>query len=203
MEESIFNDVAEPDVFSSSGVPQRETLSPSAQRSANVKLAAVPVAHSVSTVHIHGIATVVARWSAAVLLAAGLAPHNDAQKPTGGATWIGSGSEAAVAGAIAVSGLHAALSRRFHQLVESCDDDVAMSSSPRDWIEHPAYQAIIQLGPTALPFIFADLRDRYRPWSVALRRITGENPVGPDDRAWPDRVRSRWLEWGREHGYEC
>lgn len=84
MEESIFNDVAEPDVFSSSGVPQRETLSPSAQRSANVKLAAVPVAHSVSAVHVHGIATVVARWSAAVLLAAGLAPHNDAQnRPAG------------------------------------------------------------------------------------------------------------------------
>jgi hypothetical protein len=49
--------------------------------------------------------------------------------------------------------------------------------------------------------MLADLRDTGSHWFWALREITGENPVAPEDRGYVDRMIQAWLAWGRERGY--
>jgi hypothetical protein len=64
---------------------------------------------------------------------------------------------------------------------------------------HPAYQAIIGMGPAALPLIFREPEMRGGHWLWALRAITEEDP----SRGHPDFdvARRVWLAWGRDHGY--
>ena len=38
-------------------------------------------------------------------------------------------------------------------------------------------------------------------WFVALRTITGADPVAPEDAGRMDRMSAAWVRWGKEHGY--
>ena len=95
----------------------------------------------------------------------------------------------------------AALARRFHSLTAQWKKDTEFLSSATKMSEHPAYQAIIGMGKTALPFIFDALRHEPDHWFVALRQITGENPVIPDDRGYMLRMTQAWLQWADRNGY--
>jgi hypothetical protein len=66
---------------------------------------------------------------------------------------------------------------------------------------HPAYQEIIGLGPAALPLILDDLAKTRADWFWALRAISGENPVPPEERGQIPRMTERWLEWGHRNGH--
>lgn len=61
---------------------------------------------------------------------------------------------------------------------------------------HPAYQRIIGLGSKAVPFILRDLASTGAQWFWALRAITGENPVRPEDTGDVRRMTEAWLAWG-------
>ncbi len=71
-------------------------------------------------------------------------------------------------------------------------------------IDHPAYQAIIQLGMSVVPFILNDLDFNHGLidcWATALQIITKQNPV-PEKYAHEVRAISYyWQNWGKEHGY--
>ncbi len=67
----------------------------------------------------------------------------------------------------------------------------------------PAYQAIIGMGRTALPFIFEELHQRGGHWFWALRAITGENPVPPEHRGNVEAMTQDWLRWARDRGGIC
>ena len=64
-----------------------------------------------------------------------------------------------------------------------------------------AYQQIIGMGERALPLIFDEMQAHGGRWFWALRAITGENPVRPEDRGDARRMTQTWLEWAREHNY--
>lgn len=66
---------------------------------------------------------------------------------------------------------------------------------------HPAYQQIIGMGPTAIPFILSEMKEKKGHWFWALKSITGDDPVAPLDRGNVKKMTAAWLSWGREQGY--
>lgn len=68
-------------------------------------------------------------------------------------------------------------------------------------IEHPAYQKIIEMDNTAIPFILEEINKGEVDfcWDYALRKITGENPVA-DNRTSLEEINLDWLVWGKNKG---
>lgn len=90
---------------------------------------------------------------------------------------------------------------RFRELVRQWKEATAYLSSITDMSMHPAYQQIIGMGEAAVPLLFEELRREPDHWFWALKSITGEDPVAPDDRGKLDRMTHAWLEWAQAHGY--
>ena len=80
--------------------------------------------------------------------------------------------------------------------------ETAYESSGTRLTGHPAYQALIALGPAALPFLFRDLEQTGDGHlSKALVAITGAHPVPADERGQVSKIAETWLRWARENGY--
>ena len=60
----------------------------------------------------------------------------------------------------------------------------------------PAYQFIIGMGPKVLPYILRELAKKDEDWYWALRAISQENPIPPDQRGKRSIMRQLWLQWG-------
>ncbi len=93
------------------------------------------------------------------------------------------------------------LEETFRALADQWREETGMLSSMSKKLAHPAYQKIIALGEPAVPLILRELRDRPGFWFEALKAITRQSPVPPDERTDPRRVRERWLNWGKEKRY--
>ena len=74
-------------------------------------------------------------------------------------------------------------------------------SSVKEIAQHRSYQAIIGMGEQAIPFILRDLEATHVQWFWALRSITGESPVQPEDRGDVQAMAAAWLDWGKHHHY--
>lgn len=90
---------------------------------------------------------------------------------------------------------------RFYTLKEEWETDTAYLSSITETAVHPAYQQIIGMGAIALPYIFAEMRKRPDHWFWALKAITGEDPVSPEERGKMREMTQSWLRWAKEQGY--
>lgn len=67
-----------------------------------------------------------------------------------------------------------------------------------------AYQRIIGMGPSALPFILLELKnegDEPDQWFWALKAITGEDPVREEDRGDFLAMSHAWLAWAQNRLY--
>ncbi|MBI5865351.1 MAG: hypothetical protein HZB38_12750 [Planctomycetes bacterium] len=89
---------------------------------------------------------------------------------------------------------------RFQRLARQWREDTRWLSSTTDIAMHPAYQAIIGMGPEALPMIVDDLRENAGHWYWALKAISNEDPVPPGDRGAIKRMKAAWLRWAEEKG---
>jgi hypothetical protein len=89
------------------------------------------------------------------------------------------------------------LEGQFHRLADEWQRAVAHQSSHRLRYEHPAYQAIIRLGSPVVPLLLRDLATNRRHWFVALKAITGADPVPPESAGKIDEMANAWLRWGR------
>ena len=87
--------------------------------------------------------------------------------------------------------------RVFKLLADLWRQETAPYSSPARRAEHWAYQLVIKLGPDAVPFILREMQSTPDLWFIALREITGENPVAPADRGHIARMTAAWLDWGK------
>ncbi|NNC33210.1 hypothetical protein HKM21_28530 [Longimicrobium terrae] len=92
------------------------------------------------------------------------------------------------------------LTAEFRRLAAEWKRDTADESSVARMAMHPAYQRIIGMGPAALPLILAELEEEYDQWFWALKSITGEDPVLPEDRGYVDRMARSWARWARQNG---
>ena len=90
----------------------------------------------------------------------------------------------------------------FSALSEEWKRETMHLSSSTMIVEHPAYQAVVGLGESAIPLILADL-ERKGPslWVIALHELTGENPLEPRMIGDVERITEAWLEWGIENGW--
>lgn len=92
------------------------------------------------------------------------------------------------------------LRAEFTDLAEQWHDETGHMSSAISFTQHPAYLRIIGMGPAVVPFILDDLQRTQAHWFVALRLITGENPITPEDKGKVQRLADAWIAWGRERG---
>jgi hypothetical protein len=95
-----------------------------------------------------------------------------------------------------ITGERAGLSGEFRELAAKWKEDTQFQSSPTLIAMHPSYQRIIGMGRQVLPFILHDLEATNAPWFWALKAITGEEPVRPEDRGYIDRMTRAWIAWG-------
>ena len=74
-------------------------------------------------------------------------------------------------------------------------------SSDTDIVLHESYQQIMALGPAALPLVFREVQAGGGLWFWALKSITRDDPVSPEDIGVVPRMAAAWLRWGAERGY--
>jgi|SRR6516165_5924218 hypothetical protein len=92
------------------------------------------------------------------------------------------------------------IKERFRRLEAQWQADTEFLSDASKIIGHPAFQAIIALGPEVVPLMLGDLEARPSLWVWALPAITGENPVPASDGGNIRKMTEAWLKWGREKG---
>jgi hypothetical protein len=93
------------------------------------------------------------------------------------------------------------IEREFQRLAAVWDRETRYLSDSDAAARHPAYQAIIQLGPAVIPFLLRDMEKTHQHWFEALMHITGANPIPAADCGRIPRMVEAWLRWGRENGY--
>ena len=93
-----------------------------------------------------------------------------------------------------------ALRDRFNKLADQWERETVFLSRMDKAIKHPAYQEIIGMGEPVAPLILERMRETEGHWFVALRAITGANPVKQSDRGKIAVMQASWLEWGEANG---
>ena len=88
---------------------------------------------------------------------------------------------------------------KFNRLLADWRQNTRYKSSFAKIVLDPAYQKIIAMGQSALPFILQELKTKGGHWFYALEIISDEHIGNPGDDF--EAVRIAWLNWGREHGY--
>ena len=91
---------------------------------------------------------------------------------------------------------------RFADLAKQWRSGVVRDSTVLDMATHPAYQQVIGMGRTAVPFILRELARSPDHWFWALKAITGEDPVPEEERGDLRRMAQAWLIWGARNGYD-
>jgi hypothetical protein len=91
----------------------------------------------------------------------------------------------------------------FSRLATKWKSDTSGLSSITMKTEHPAFRAILQLGPKdeVVRLILRDLKREPAHWYPALKRLTGESPVPAQHRGKVAEMRRAWLDWGYRKGY--
>lgn len=93
------------------------------------------------------------------------------------------------------------LARKFSTLAQQWETEVEGMSSTARMSQHPAYQEIIQMGTEIVPLLLQELKRNPLYWLSALEEITGENPIGPEQRGRIKQMAEAWDKWGKERGY--
>ncbi len=91
---------------------------------------------------------------------------------------------------------------RFQRLAGVWLAETAYVSSSSDLTAHPAFLEIVGMGPAVIPLLLRELENRTGHWHRVLRRITGADPVPPENRGNIGKAAEAWLRWGREQGYQ-
>ena len=94
------------------------------------------------------------------------------------------------------------LEAEFKKFAEEWRLETGMLSLVTQKSMHQAYQRIIGMGQPVIPLILRDLEQKPDHWFWALRAITGDNPVKPEQRGRMKQMAQAWIQWGKEHGYE-
>jgi len=89
----------------------------------------------------------------------------------------------------------------FNLWADMWERETSLLSSPKKKAEHPAYQAIIQMGDNAIPLILDRMRSTGGHWYWALTALTGISPIPQGSHGIMSEMRDAWLAWGRERGY--
>ena len=91
--------------------------------------------------------------------------------------------------------------RQFLELAATWKRERGPHSSSARLCDHPAYRAIVALGPEVVPLLLRELERAPDHWFRALHALTGADPVAPESRGKLPEMAAAWLRWGRQQGY--
>ncbi len=89
----------------------------------------------------------------------------------------------------------------FDRLADELKSETAHLSSAAMIAGHRAFQEIIGMGQAVIPLILRDLEHAPTHWFLALRAITRESPVQPEDRGNVRAMSAAWISWGERRRY--
>lgn len=93
------------------------------------------------------------------------------------------------------------LKDRFEILAKQWSDhcqQMRFSSIMADYLDHPAYRELVDLGTSAIPWIMARWPQDNLPWEFVLQKITGIAMIDDANEFSPPQVRKKWLDWWSE-----
>jgi len=91
--------------------------------------------------------------------------------------------------------------QKFNMLASTWERNTRMMSSSSDMFLNESYLNIIGMGEKALPFIFLEMQKEPNHWFLALKSITGVDPVLPVDRGNIAKMTETWIKWGKDNNY--
>lgn len=89
------------------------------------------------------------------------------------------------------------LEKKFIRLRDQWKAETAHVSSTTRLVLHPAYQAIIGMGPDVVPLLLRELERRVDNWFWALHAITQADPADPGSQGDGEKIAKAWLAWGK------
>jgi hypothetical protein len=87
---------------------------------------------------------------------------------------------------------------KFARLAAQWQNETWFMSNADNIAKHPAYQEIIRMGKSALPFILQAMRAEPNHWFWALNLITKFDAVKVEHAGDVTAMTQDWLDWGRE-----
>lgn len=92
--------------------------------------------------------------------------------------------------------------KQFQDLARVWKQETGLHSNMTKRAMHPAYQQIIGMGKTAVPFMLEEFSNgELDDWFWALTAITRENPITSDIAGNVERMAEAWIRWGKAKGY--
>lgn len=92
--------------------------------------------------------------------------------------------------------------QEFYDLLFDWKSETLHISSITESAMHPYYQRIIGMGEKVVPLLLLQLEKQPDQLFWALKAITGNDPVQPNQRGKMKEMAQAWLKWGKENGYE-
>lgn len=99
-------------------------------------------------------------------------------------------------------GINQTVKFRFEKLSSEWQAASSLCSSLLEMATLPSYQQIIGMGRPAISYILRELSRQPDHWFWALKAISGEDPVQPEDRGDLQKMTQAWLVWGARNGFE-
>lgn len=92
------------------------------------------------------------------------------------------------------------LEQKFNRLAGQWRQKTMFMSRAADITSDFTYYQIVGLGPKVIPLILRQVQRGEGHWFLALRALTGDNPVKADDVGSLRKVAQTWVDWGRQRG---
>jgi hypothetical protein len=92
------------------------------------------------------------------------------------------------------------LEQKFNRFAGQWRQKTMFMSRAADITSDFAYYQVVGLGPRVIPFILRQVQRGEGHWFLALRALTGENPVKADDAGSLPKMAQAWVDWGRQRG---
>lgn len=92
------------------------------------------------------------------------------------------------------------LPQRFAKLREEWKRSTPWGAGIRESCALPAYQKIVNMGHDVVPTLLRELKRQPDHWFIALKAITGQDPVQPENRGKVRLMAADWVKWGEARG---
>lgn len=91
----------------------------------------------------------------------------------------------------------------FEQRSNNWIAETAVFSSISSITRHEEFNALLEMGDSAVKFSLERLLagELHVHWFPLLKRLSGEDPVRPEDRGVVNRMAEEWIRWGQSKGH--
>jgi hypothetical protein len=92
------------------------------------------------------------------------------------------------------------LEQKFNRLAEQWRQKTMFMSRAADITADFTYYQIVGLGPAIIPLILRQVQGGEGHWFLALRALTGDDPVKAEEAGHLAKMAQSWIEWGKRRG---